>query len=119
MERRKRGRAKIRENIKQYNKEDYMEVIKLLNLIFTKMKKVGAIKMEGDFDDPEQSQVFQKFPNFLNAPVPLEFVTDSFRTIITTDIPYYDLNTLLESEIDEFHHEAEQNEDDAGEQFQV
>ena len=93
--------------LKQYNKEDYMEVIKLLNLIFTKMKKVGAIKMEGDFDDPEQSQVFQKFPNFLNAPVPLEFVTDSFRTIITTDIPYYDLNTLLESEIDEFHHEAE------------
>ena len=93
--------------LKQYEKDDYMEVIKLLNLIFTKMKKVGPIKMEGDFDAPEQSQVFTPFPKFLQTPIPLQFVTDSFRTIITTQIPYYDLNALLESEIEEFTHEAE------------
>ena len=37
----------------------------------------------------------------------LTFLTDSFRTIITTKILYYDLNTLLEDEVEAYYEELE------------
>ena len=37
----------------------------------------------------------------------LTFLTDSFRTIISTKIQYYDLNTLLEAEVEAYYEELE------------
>ncbi len=88
-------------------KEDYIEVLHLLNDIFAKSRKEGPLKLESHMDDPHESNIFQKYPNFLKKKDALEFLTDSFRTIITTKILYYDLNALLEAEIEA--HFEEQN----------
>lgn len=82
-----------------------MEVIILLNEIFAKVRKGGAIKLESHLDNPETSSIFTEYPNFLKRHEPLMFLTDSFRTIITAKIAYYDLNGLLEEEIETLHEE--------------
>ena len=41
-------------------KKDYIEMILVLNQIFTKIRKEGAIKLEGDMDEPEHSKIFSE-----------------------------------------------------------
>ena len=58
-------------------------------------------------DDPENSNIFKKYPDFMKRKEALTFLTDSFRTIISTKILYYDLNTLLEDEVEAYYEELE------------
>ena len=88
-------------------KQDYVEVLNLLNEIFAKIRKEGSIKLESHMDDPENSSIFKNYPDFLKKKEALTFLTDSFRTIITTKILYYDLNTLLEDEVEAYYEELE------------
>ena len=88
-------------------KDDYIEVLKLLNEIFAKIRKEGPIKLESHMDDPQNSSIFKKYPDFLKKTDALEFLTDSFRTIISTKILYYDLNALLEEEVEAYFEEIE------------
>lgn len=88
-------------------KADYVVVLNLLNEIFAKIRKDGAIKLESHMDDPENSNIFKKYPDFMKRKEALTFLTDSFRTIISTKILYYDLNTLLEDEVEAYYEELE------------
>jgi chemotaxis protein MotA len=88
-------------------KQDYVEVLNLLNEIFAKIRKEGSIKLESHMDDPENSTIFKNYPDFMKKKEALTFLTDSFRTIITTKILYYDLNTLLEDEVEAYYEELE------------
>ena len=88
-------------------KQDYVEVLNLLNEIFAKIRKEGSIKLESHMDDPENSSIFKNYPDFMKKKEALTFLTDSFRTIITTKILYYDLNTLLEDEVEAYYEELE------------
>ena len=88
-------------------KQDYVEVLNLLNEIFAKIRKEGSIKLESHMDDPENSSIFKNYPDFMKKKEALIFLTDSFRTIITTKILYYDLNTLLEDEVEAYYEELE------------
>ena len=83
-------------------KADYVVVLNLLNEIFAKIRKDGAIKLESHMDDPENSNIFKKYPDFMKRKEALTFLTDSFRTIISTKFLYYDLNTLLEDEVEAY-----------------
>ena len=51
---------------------------------------------EGDMDDPENSSIFKNYPEFMKKKEALTFLTDSFRTIISTKIQ---LDDLLEAEL--------------------
>ena len=88
-------------------KQDYVEILNLLNEIFAKIRKEGSIKLESHMDDPENSSIFKNYPDFMKKKEALTFLTDSFRTIITTKILYYDLNTLLEDEVEAYYEELE------------
>ena len=89
------------------HKANYIDVLNLLNEIFAKIRKEGAIKLEAHMDDPENSSIFKNYPEFMKKKEALTFLTDSFRTIITTKILYYDLNTLLEDEVESYYEELE------------
>jgi chemotaxis protein MotA len=89
---------------KAYNKEDYVESLMLLNEIFFKIRKEGLVSIEADIDDPEQSEIFKKYTNFLKNHHSLTFLTDTLRTLTIMDIDAHELAALLEYEI-EAHHE--------------
>ncbi len=90
---------------KQYKKDDYLEALKLLTEIFYKIRKDGLISIEGDVDNPEQSPIFSKYPSILANHHALTFITDTLRTIITTTIAPYELDSLLEAELDAHYEE--------------
>ncbi|MBI4667196.1 MAG: flagellar motor stator protein MotA [Nitrospinae bacterium] len=89
-----------------YSKDDYMELLLLLNDIFSKIRKDGLISIESDVDSPAKSKIFSKYPRFLARHHALDFVTDTLRTVMTTTIESHELEALLDTELEAHHEEA-------------
>ncbi|MBI5815851.1 MAG: flagellar motor stator protein MotA [Nitrospinae bacterium] len=89
-----------------YTSDDYMEVLKLLNDIFSKIRRDGLISIESDVDAPQKSKIFSSYPNFLKRHHALLFVTDTLRTVMTTTIESHEMEALLDAELEAHHEEA-------------
>jgi chemotaxis protein MotA len=83
----------------------YVENLKMLNDIFVYARKNGMAKLEADLDDPEKSQVFQKYPAFLKDHHALAFFCDTLRMSISGGVSPFELDQLMESDIEVQHHE--------------
>lgn len=88
-----------------YTKQDFVDLLLLLNEIFRKIKKEGLISIEQDIENPEASRIFSSYPKILTNHVALDFIKNTFRTILTTNITHFELETMLENEIEIVHHE--------------
>ncbi len=91
---------------KAYSKADYVEVLLLLSEIFTKIRKEGLVSIEADVDNPAESKIFSKYPNFLKNHHAVALVTDTLRTVMTTSIAPHELESLLDSELEAHHEES-------------
>ncbi len=91
---------------KAYSREDYEQVLLLLNEIFFKIRKEGLVSIESDIDDPEKSEIFKKHTAFLSNHHALSFLTDTLRTLTIMDIDAHELANLLDYEIDAHHEES-------------
>jgi chemotaxis protein MotA len=91
---------------KAYTRPDYEEVLLLLNEIFFKIRKEGLVSIESDIENPENSEIFKKYGNFLKDHHALAFLADTLRTLTIMDIDAHELANLLEFEIEAHHEEA-------------
>ncbi|MCS7199211.1 MAG: flagellar motor stator protein MotA [Caldimicrobium sp.] len=89
-----------------YTKEDFVDLLLLLNEIFKKIKKEGLISIEQDIENPEASKIFSSYPKILANHIVLDFIRDTFRSILTTNISHFELEALLENEIEIIFHES-------------
>jgi chemotaxis protein MotA len=89
---------------KTYSKEDYQELLLLLNGLFYKIRQQGLISVESDVDDVKNSPLFNNYPKVLKNHHAITFICDTLRTIMTTTLEAHELDTLMESEL-EAHHE--------------
>lgn len=91
---------------KPYSKEDYIEILLLLNGIFYKIRQQGLVSIESDVDAPEESPLFKQYPKILKNHHALTFITDTLRTVMTTTIAPHELEALIDSELESHHEEA-------------
>jgi chemotaxis protein MotA len=91
---------------KPYTKEDYTEILLLLNAIFYKIRQQGLVAIESDVDNPKESPVFKQFPGVLKKHHTVTFITDTLRTVMTTTIPPHELEALMDNELEAHHQEA-------------
>jgi chemotaxis protein MotA len=87
-----------------YNKATYLETLKLFYDIFQTARKQGMMKLEPDVEKPEESELFKKNPKFLADHHALHFVCDTLRMAITGGIPPFDLDQMIDADL-EVHHE--------------
>ncbi len=87
-------------------KAEYLEVLSLLNSIFTKMRKEGLVAIEADIENPETSPIFSKYPSILKNHDALNFICDNLKVFIFTNISSYELDNIMELESDSHHREA-------------
>lgn len=88
---------------KGYSKRDYMDTLLLLSELFTKIRKEGLISIEQDVEEPENSAIFSKYPKFLKNHHAMALLTDTLRTVMTTTVSPYELESILDSEIETLH----------------
>lgn len=89
-----------------YSKQNYLEVLSLLNSLFTKMRKEGLIAIENDIENPEQSAVFNKYKSILSNHHILSFICDNLKVIISSNITPFELENVMDVETDTHHREA-------------
>lgn len=91
---------------KTNSKEDYIDLLLLLNGIFYKIRQQGLVAIESDVDNPEESSLFKSYPGVLKKHEALVFLTDTLRTVMTTTIAPHELEALIDNELEAHHEEA-------------
>lgn len=89
------------------NKAFYMDLLAMLFEILSKVRKEGLMSIEGDIDAPEQSPVFTKYPSIVSDHHALEFLTDYLRMMVGGNLNAFEIENLMDIEIETHHHEAE------------
>ncbi len=91
----------------KYTKSLYMELMTLLFEILTKVRKEGLMSIEGDIEAPEESAIFAKYPTVLADHHTIEFMTDYLRLMVSGNMDAFQIENLMDNEIDTHHAEGE------------
>jgi chemotaxis protein MotA len=84
----------------------YLDVLRLQYELFVNVKKHGFIALERDVTEPDKSSIFSKYTTFLERPHAVTFLVDSVRLLVDGGVSPYDLEALLDREIETHHDEA-------------
>jgi len=88
------------------DKAFYLDNLKMLYELFTSARKNGLSKLEADMDAPDKSAVFSKYPKFLKDHHALHFLCDTLRLFISGGIEPFELDQLMELDMEVHHQEA-------------
>jgi chemotaxis protein MotA len=91
----------------RYTKTLYLELMALLSEILNKVRKEGLMSIEGDVDSPEESPIFTKYPGILADHHMVEFITDYLRLMVSGNMDAFQIENLMDNEIETHHHEGE------------
>lgn len=90
----------------KYGKQDYMDLLALMYALFTKARKEGLMSLEGDVDEPDQSEIFKNYPKILGNHHALEFITDYLRLMVGGSMNPFELENLMDLELETHHQES-------------
>ncbi len=92
----------------RYNKKFYTQLLSLMFRLTAKMKKEGVIAIEADIEEPHNSALFSDYPLVGKDHHVTEFICDYLRLIVTGTADFFQLENLMDNEIEAHHHEAEE-----------
>ena len=84
----------------------FMDLLSLLYQLLNKARQQGLMSLESDVDEPEKSIIFANYPTITSNPVAMGFICDYFRLIITSNIQPFQLESLMDMEIETQEEEA-------------
>src|SRR5215813_11706048 len=92
----------------KYGKDKYLDTMKMMYELFSRARKEGLMALEADSDAPDKSPVFSKYPKFLKDHHALHFVCDTLRMAATGGVEAFDMDQMMERDMEVHHHEATQ-----------
>jgi chemotaxis protein MotA len=87
----------------KFTKARYLDSLKMMFQLLNKARKDGLVGIENDVEEPEKSSVFSKYPVFLKSHHVRKFVCDTMRTAITGGVTPFDIDQMMELDM-EVHH---------------
>jgi len=91
----------------KYTRALYMDIMALLYELLTKIRKEGLMSVESDVDSPENSPLFAKYPAVMADRHIVEFLTDYLRLMVSGSMNAFEIENLMDNEIETHHHEGE------------
>ncbi|MEO8133101.1 MAG: flagellar motor stator protein MotA [Betaproteobacteria bacterium] len=91
----------------RYDKALYMELMTLLYELLNKVRKEGMMSIERDVEAPMESAIFAQYPLVQNDHHLIEFMTDYLRLMVSGNMNAFEIENLMDEEIETHHHEAE------------
>ncbi|HTZ00609.1 MAG TPA: flagellar motor stator protein MotA [Rhodocyclaceae bacterium] len=90
-----------------FSKALYMDLLAMLFEILAKVRKEGLMSIEGDVDNPDSSPIFGKYPAIVGDHHAMEFLTDYLRMMVGGNLNAFEIENLMDNEIETHHHEGE------------
>ncbi|HXE08292.1 MAG TPA: flagellar motor stator protein MotA [Acidobacteriaceae bacterium] len=91
-----------------FNQARYLDTLKLLFELLSKARKKGLVGIEDDVEKPAESEIVARYPTFLADHHALHFVCDTLRTAITGGVEPFDMDQMMDLDMEIAHHEAMQ-----------
>jgi len=91
----------------RYGKKECLDLMAMLYLLMVKARKQGMMTLESDVDKPAESAIFSKYPKLLADPLIMNFITDYLRLMVSGNLNPFEIESLMDHEIDTFREEAE------------
>ncbi|MGE8547033.1 flagellar motor stator protein MotA [Alcaligenes sp. Marseille-Q7550] len=88
-----------------YNKQLYMQLMGMLYVLLNKARRDGMMSIESDIENPEQSAIFADYPNVVKDPALMNFIADYLRLMISGNMSSFEIETLMEQDIETHQHE--------------
>jgi chemotaxis protein MotA len=89
----------------RFSKATYLETLRMLNEVFAYSRKHGLVQLESHIEEPEKSELFSKYPHFAKNHHAVYFVCDTLRMSVSGGVGPYDLEQVMELDIEVHHHE--------------
>ncbi len=83
----------------------YLETMRMCYEMLNKARKEGLLALETDIEEPDKSELFKKYPWFAKDHHTCYFVCDTMRMAITGGIDPFDLDQMMEMDIEVSHHD--------------
>ena len=90
-----------------YTQARYLELLALLSELLGKARKEGMMAIEADLEAPAESALFAAYPTVLADHHATEFICDYLRLMVAGNVNLFQIESLMDHEIDTHHHEAE------------
>jgi chemotaxis protein MotA len=84
----------------KYTKKEYVELLSMLLTVFKTARTKGWLVMEQHIENPHESEMFKKFPSFHADHHAVTFLCDYLRLISLGAEKPYEVEALLDQEID-------------------
>lgn len=85
----------------------YMDLLALLYRLMAKSRQQGMFSLERDIENPKESEIFASYPRILADAVMLDFIVDYLRLIISGNMNTFEIEALMDEEIETHESEAE------------
>jgi chemotaxis protein MotA len=86
-----------------YKKQDYLELLVMMYEIFNVARRDGLVGLENHIEHPQESDILQRYPKFLKNHHAVAFFTDTMRVVISGSVQPYDLEDLMDSDLEIMH----------------
>jgi len=90
----------------KFGESRYLDTLKMMFELCNKVRKKGLMGIEDDIEKPAESEIFKKYPAFLKDHHVSAFVCDTLRTAITGGVEPFDMDQMMELDMEVAHHEA-------------
>lgn len=87
------------------SKKDYLELLQMMFQLFQIFRKDGPQAVEKHIEEPESSDIFKAYPNFLKNHHAVDFLCDTMKITLSADLSQYDVDDLLDQDIKVVHEE--------------
>ena len=88
----------------KFNKARYLSTLKMMYQFLNKVRKEGLLSVEMDVEKPKESSIFKNYPEFLGDHHARDFVCDTLRTAITGGVEPFDMDQMMELDMEVHHH---------------
>lgn len=86
-----------------YSKQRYIDTLKMMFALFSKARKDGLAGIETDIEEPEKSPIFNKYKAFVSDHHLRDFVCDTMRMAVTGGATPFDIDQMVEQDMDVHH----------------
>jgi len=90
----------------KYGEKRYAESLKMMYELLQRARKEGLVALETDIEDPNESPLFTKYEDFVKDHHAVAFVCDTMRMAVSGGVEVFDLDQMLDADMEVHHHEA-------------
>ena len=90
----------------KYTTQRYTDSLKMMYELLQKARKEGLVALETDIEEPDKSPLFTKYEDFVKSHHAVAFVCDTMRMAVSGGVEVFDLDQMLEADMEVHHHGA-------------